>query len=113
MINLFILLLLWHFLADFPLQGDFLAANKNPYPPVNRNQVRDLEAIWPWCMGAHCAIHAGGVYVITGWWVLFVAELVAHAAIDCAKCSGRITFGQDQVLHLGCKVLWIVLLVLR
>ena len=34
-------------------------------------------------------------------------EAVAHAAIDYAKCAGRISFGEDQVLHIACKVVWL------
>lgn len=114
MISILILLLFWHALADFPLQGDFLARWKQPeFLPLPDQPGGQRNPIWHWCMGAHCAIQAGGVYVITGWWVLFVLEFVAHAAIDYAKCRGRITFAQDQVLHLGCKILWVILLVLR
>jgi Protein of unknown function (DUF3307) len=105
MIAMLLLLLFWHFLADFPLQGDYLARFKDPTGIGN--------TIWPWCLAAHCVIQAGGTYIITGWWVIFFLELVSHAAIDYAKCRNRISFGMDQTLHLGCKLVWVILLVVR
>lgn len=54
-----LLLLTWHALADYPLQGDFLARGKNRHAPIS-GVPADM------CMSAHCWIHAGGVCVITG-----------------------------------------------
>lgn len=95
----FLLMLVWHSLADYPLQGDFLAKAKsraNPIPGV------------PWfqALGAHALIHAGGVMALTGSMVLGLCELVAHALIDDAKCMGRLSFNQDQALHVLCKAAW-------
>ena len=58
-------------------------------------------------MGAHAAIHAGGVGLITGnlWLALF--EFVAHWLIDGVKCAGMLSFNQDQALHLVCKLAYI------
>jgi hypothetical protein len=99
-------LLAAHFLADFPLQAEFLSKGKNwksnPY------------AAWmPWqcCMFAHVMIHAGFVQFITGSFWLGIAEGVIHGATDCAKCAGWIDGKQDQALHVCCKVLWTLLAV--
>ena len=105
MINILILLFFWHALADFPLQGDFLARFKDPTAIGN--------SLWPWCLGAHCMIHAGGVYLITGAWQAAVFEFATHWVIDWTKCHGRISFNQDQVFHLIGKLIIIAWLVLR
>jgi len=99
----FALLLAGHAVADYPLQGDFLAKAKNranPIPGV------------PWYHGLlpHAAIHGGMVGLITGSLTLGVAEFVAHCFIDDAKCMGRISYNTDQALHVACKVLWVALL---
>lgn len=99
-LELWYLLLFGHFLADYPLQGDFLSKAKNfrqPIPGVD----------WYHCMLAHCGIHAGFVALITGSWLLAVAELIAHFVIDCLKCVGKISYATDQLLHYGCKAVWV------
>ena len=102
MIELFLLLVAAHFVADYPMQGEFLALAKNRLSP---------NPFCPWyqALGAHAAIHGGFVGVVTGMWWLGVAEFIAHAAIDDAKCMKRISFNQDQALHIVCKVLWCVI----
>lgn len=97
----FFLLLVGHALADFPLQGDFLARFKSRYET-------DAIGIWPWALFWHGMIQAGFVILITGSVWLALAELVSHIVIDFLKCEDRITFGQDQVLHVLFKCLWMV-----
>lgn len=96
---LFALMIFWHALADYPLQGDFLAKAKNRAAPLP-------GVPWYHALGAHAVIHAGGVYLITGSHWLGLAELAAHALIDDSKCMGRIGFNMDQALHVLCKALW-------
>lgn len=100
--NLLFLMLAWHALADYPLQGDFLAKAKNESAPIP-------GVPWYQALAAHSMIHAGGVAVITGSVILGMCEAVAHFAIDRAKCRGMIGFNLDQALHVGCKALWTVL----
>lgn len=97
------LLLVAHALADYPLQGDFMARAKNPTAPLP-------GVPWPWIMSAHAAIHAGFVGLITGSLLLGVLEFIAHWWIDYEKCRGRLTFGQDQSLHLWCKLMWVTMI---
>lgn len=96
------LLLVGHALADYPLQGDFLAKAKNRTAPIT-------GVPWWQALAAHAAIHAGFVAVITGSVALGLAEFVAHFVIDDAKCRGRLSFNADQALHVACKVAWAVL----
>jgi hypothetical protein len=94
-------LLVGHALADYPLQGEFLAKAKNPTAPIPG---------FPWwqAMGAHSLIHAGSVAFFTGSIGLGIAEFFAHFGTDLMKCSGKIGLNTDQALHVGFKVLWVV-----
>lgn len=102
---MFFALLFAHALADYPLQGDFLARAKNETAPID-------GVPWWQAMSAHCCIHAGFVALITGSLWLGVAEFVAHFVIDRDKCLGRIGFTADQVQHICCKALWALLAVI-
>lgn len=88
-----------HALADYPLQGDFLARAKNRAAPIP-------GVPWWQALGAHALIHGGFVALITGSVWLGLAEVAAHAIIDDAKCRGKISFNIDQTWHLLCKLLW-------
>lgn len=91
-----------HALCDYPLQGDFLARAKNHRAP--------LPGVPPYIgLLAHCWIHAGAVFLITGSVLLGFLELWAHMLIDRAKCEERIDFETDQALHLACKAVWALL----
>ena len=85
-----------HAVADYPLQGDFLARAKNRQTPIP-------GVPWYQALGAHAAIHGLAVGLITRSVRLGLAETIVHAAIDDAKCAGRISYNQDQMLHVFCK----------
>lgn len=93
-----LLLLVAHFLADFPLQGDYMAKAKNP--------TQNKWEIWVPVMFGHCLIHAGFVYVITQQLSLAFLQFVTHWIIDVSKCRGRLSkdgakaFLIDQLSHL-------------
>lgn len=97
MMDMLFLLLVWHALADYPLQGDFLAKAKNETAPIP-------GVPWWQAMLAHSLIHAGGVFLITGSTYMAMIELVLHYSIDRAKCTGKIGFNGDQALHVACKI---------
>ena len=98
MLTLLILLLLAHALADFPLQGDFLAKAKHGSVP--------LVPAW-YALAIHSLIHAGLVLLVTESLLLFTVEFVAHWAIDKAKIKCLLSFGADQALHVMLKVLYV------
>lgn len=98
MIALAIQLLVGHWLADYPLQGDFLSMAKAKGP------LRVYHLI------AHAGIHAGAILLITGRVDLAVAEWVLHTIIDEMKTRNHITFAQDQVLHILCKLIWLLII---
>lgn len=95
------LLLAAHAVCDYPLQGDFLARAKNRMAPIP-------GVPWFQALGAHALIHGGAVALITGVWWLGLCEAIAHAWIDDRKCRGSISFNEDQVRHVLCKVVWVI-----
>ena len=101
MIATFLVLMIGHFIADYPLQGDFIGKFKSWKVPSPTG-----ELLWPHLLTAHAAIHAGAVWLITGNPYMAITEFVAHWLIDLAKCSGLLNFHQDQVVHLYCKLLY-------
>ncbi|WP_223999015.1 DUF3307 domain-containing protein [Aureimonas sp. SA4125] len=104
MLEVFALLVAAHAVADYPLQGDFLSRAKNRVSPV-------VGVPWYQALGAHAAIHAGAVGIVTGSLALGLAEFVAHAVIDDLKCRGRISYITDQALHVACKAAWVGVMV--
>lgn len=104
-LHMLVLLVAGHYLADYPLQGEFLATQKNPWLDASKRL-----APWYQALGAHAAIHAGVVLLITGSVTLAGMELIAHTAIDAGKCAGKFSFNTDQAIHFSCKVAWVALL---
>ena len=77
-------------------------------PPEQQDEFFPPWYAW---MSAHALIHGGAVTLVTGFWMLGVLEAGLHAWIDHAKCEGRIDFDQDQLLHLACKLGYVILFV--
>ena len=101
--DLLILLCLAHFVCDFGLQSDRMAREKSPGADQTLN--------WRWWLMSHASIHGLAVALLTGQPLLGLAETLLHAIIDWLKGKQRFSFTQDQILHLTCKVLWVLLLV--
>jgi hypothetical protein len=95
-----LLLIIAHYVGDFGLQNDFIAKFKVPHS----------APFWFHVMIAHCAIHAGGVYVVSHNIYLAALEFIAHFLTDYLKCLQKLTFNQDQALHIMFKVLWCAIL---
>ena len=95
-IELFGLLLAGHFLADYPLQGDFLSKAKN-----HKNPIPGVP--WYQALIAHSVIHGAFVGVITGSVFLGFVETLFHAHIDYRKCSGKLSYNADQTSHIAIK----------
>lgn len=108
---LFFALCIGHSVADFPLQGSFLAAAKDrhQHPPGIDPQDCGRGRIWIYAMSAHCLVHAGFVWIITGSWAFAIAEFIAHWIIDFLKCEGVTNFDGDQALHLLTKLVFVIL----
>lgn len=95
MTNLF-LLIAGHYVVDFGLQSDWMAKNKVP----------GQSGVWIHVLAAHCFMQGLTVYLVTQVLWLSLAEIVAHAAIDTLKGTGKIEFHSDQALHLVCRCAW-------
>lgn len=87
-----------HWLCDYPLQGPFLSEAKAKGP------LRFYHLV------AHAGIQGAGVALVTGNVWIGLAEWAVHTAIDEAKVRGKTTFALDQVLHIACKALWLVII---
>lgn len=95
------LLIFAHMMADYPLQGDFLARGKNRTAPIP-----GIHFAHP--LAAHSIIHGGFVGVITGSLWMGLAEAAIHAITDDAKCRGKISYHADQAIHIACKIVWAI-----
>lgn len=100
MISLFFTLVFFHFLLDYPLQGDFLSKAKNRSNPIP-------HVPWYQAMAAHSFMHAAVVGFITGMPLLGAAEFIIHWITDDLKCRGELTYNQDQAIHILCKLIWV------
>ncbi len=93
-----------HFVADFPLQGDYLARNK---VRSNAGSISD----WIVALCAHSAIQAGGVWLVSGSPVFAAVEFALHGLIDLSKGEGKFGLMTDQTLHLACKIGYVVAII--
>lgn len=100
----FLSMVFFHFLFDYPLQGDFLSKAKNHLDSIP-------TVPWYQALFAHAFLQAGGVFYATMSFTLAGLELIAHIVIDYAKCSKKISYNVDQALHIGCKIVWMLILV--
>ena len=101
-LQLFILLILGHFVADFPLQGDRMAAEKCP--------GKDVVLSWRWWLSSHAATHGFVVAILTGFPVLGLCEMLIHGLIDYGKCRLHYPLIVDQSLHWACKLMWVLVI---
>jgi hypothetical protein len=99
----FALLVFCHALGDYPLQNDYMARGKNWNTPVP-------GVPWYYLLGAHAVVHGGLAGLATGSLMVGILETSAHFFIDSLKNKEIISIHSDQALHIGCKVVWVVLL---
>ena len=102
----FFALLVGHAVCDYPLQAGPMASEKC------RRSTTPLQRSVPWYywLSAHAVIHGGAVGWITGSPSLGLAEAVVHWLIDFGKCEDWFGIHVDQALHVGCKVVWCVVI---
>jgi hypothetical protein len=103
-------LVIAHAIADFPLQGAFLAQGKNRHLANSEFQGDEPKFLWVYCLTAHSLIQAGGVWLVTGSFVIAFIEFVLHWILDYAKCENWTDFHVDQLSHVICKVAYVILL---
>ena len=109
---LFFAFCIGHSIADFPLQGEFLARGKNRHLPLPELADGDKppKYVWIYCLTAHSLIHGGVVWLITGSVLMGLIETVVHWIIDALKSEGKYGFEVDQLLHVATKVVYVALI---
>jgi len=107
-------LVIGHALCDFALQPEFMAIGKNRHANLSKffGEKAPPSGVWVHALAAHCLIHAGAVWLLTGSVLLGAVEFVLHTIIDFIKCEGKTSFDADQYLHYACKLLYIAALYL-
>lgn len=93
-IYILFLLICFHFLFDYPLQGDFIAKFKARTVDGKPNEF------WLHCLTAHSFMHALPILIVTGSVQLAAFMVISHWMIDFAKCENKISLNLDQFLHL-------------
>lgn len=110
---LFFAMAIGHALADYPLQGSFLACSKNRHNNASTffgsNEISPI--LWLHSLTAHSLIQAGMVWIVTGSGALALAEFIIHWIIDFIRCERWIGFSMDQALHLFCKLIYATILI--
>jgi hypothetical protein len=104
-VGLLFAFLIVHALADFPLQGEYLAREK-----VRGNSGG--RPSWFIALSAHSLIHGGGVWWVSGSMTIGLIEVFLHWGIDLGKGEGKFGLVADQLLHVACKLGYVGLLVL-
>lgn len=109
---LFFLFLGAHAVADFALQTEWIATNKNRH--VRERLTAEARAtsqvVWPHLMTAHALHHGLFVFLISHSLILGVAETVVHWITDFGKCEKWYGFHMDQFIHVATKGLWVLAL---
>lgn len=106
---IFFLMLCGHSVADFALQSEFIATNKNRhFIPKGYDAVihGPRQTIWPYVLFSHSLIHGTMIYLITGSTLLALAESIVHSWIDFGKCEKWYGIHTDQWLHIASKAAW-------
>ncbi|MDP1931586.1 MAG: DUF3307 domain-containing protein [Gammaproteobacteria bacterium] len=102
-LELFFKLLVAHAAADFVLQSEAMSRGKDRHSDIHHGKSANFPK-WYYWLTAHALIHGGMVYLVTNSFLLGAIETVSHWSIDFAKGEGLIGFNQDQTLHIGFKI---------
>ena len=103
MLTLFFKFVIGHALGDFVLQNEVMARAKSRHYVETVDRSPDFPRWYYWLSG-HALIHGGIVLIVSGSALLGLIETCLHAGIDFAKCEHKISFHQDQALHMVCKL---------
>ena len=85
----------------------------------NRNAKIDLSRVpngqkpihlWAMWLTHHAMVHGLIVYLLTGIPLLGMIETLSHWAIDFGKCENWYNPYMDQFLHIGFKIMYVVLI---
>ena len=96
---MFFSLLIAHAITDVFLQSERMEVRKTP---------QGGNEHWFYWMLAHSLMNGLGVWIATGLMGLGITETVTHFAIDTGKCEKLYGVHIDQLLHLGTKLVWLL-----
>ncbi len=99
--DLLFLLLFGHALGDFALQ--------HPSFSEQKDHKKNSEN-WYIFLGAHSVIHGGLVGFFTGSFMLALLETACHGIIDYLFNEKRFDVKVDQILHVACKGVWLIMI---
>jgi hypothetical protein len=110
--TLLFLFICGHAIADFAIQTEWIATNKNRHvrKSLSPELQEKMQVIWPHLLTAHSLHHGLMVYLVSQKLSLGLAETAVHWLTDFGKCEKWYGFHADQVLHIAAKVLWTVLI---
>ena len=108
-VQLFVLFVIGHYAADY-LQTGFTAKFKAP------DSIRG----WQHILFGHASIQAVAIIVAMNYLgydksttlAIATIEMILHSLIDVGKCKDLFGFHTDQFLHIGCKAVYVALVML-
>ncbi len=101
-LEIFILLIMGHFVCDFTLQNERMA--------IEKVKGKDITLNWKWWLISHSCTHGLAVTLITSNVFLGLMEIILHWIIDWLKGKNYYSLTIDQILHITCKLTWTIIL---
>jgi len=114
-IKMFFMLVFGHCLADTALQPDPMAKGKFRNREIDMSRVPKGQKplnLWAMWLTHHAMIQGGMTALITRNVWIGMIEAISHWIIDFFKCENKYNPNIDQLLHLGMKVIYCVILII-
>jgi len=115
-LELFILLIFAHALADFGLQSNTMAQRKSrlyekklKIEYEKKNPTEKFQPLWFFFLFAHSIIHGLCIWALTENMTWALLEIPFHFIIDSLKTHGKTNIHGDQFLHLCTKIFYLSL----
>lgn len=93
-----------HFICDYVFQPFAMFKGKNHLASKLDDTAPNIN--WWYWLTAHSAMHGVAVYIVTRNLYLDLAETTAHWLIDWGHNAGKYSLHAEQAMHLACKLLW-------
>lgn len=109
------MLLFGHCIADTVFQPMSMSAGKRKDREIDMSCVPPGQKpinLWYMWMTHHAVVHGGVVAIITGRYEFGVLETILHWIIDFYKCKNKYGPNVDQILHLTCKLIYVIIILL-
>ena len=101
-----------HFLGDYPWQAGPIGVEKN----LNSKSELQKQVPWGYWLTAHAYLHGilvslVSVYFGGPWWI-GIFEFLIHWFVDYYKCKYNNSILSDQAIHIICKLIWSIFIIL-